>query len=212
MRVSSNLWPQILRLVDFRSLFSIHPSIHPFFGATNFGAAMHQMIPLLQLNKLPTAQLKGRDSLCKNSLKKDMKIHPMMTNLAKKKSCHFSALWILPQFTHPSISEGKRWKRVWNRTSKATRCWSRFLIWEKRLRFGDFDISDFLLERFLVNMWQFWCRTIVCNTYRWTMLKTLLHWLHSKGKAAVFVLGCVCVCVYFLFEGSDFGKKPGKHQ
>lgn len=58
----------------------------------------------------------------------------------------------------------------------------------------------FFFERFfLVNMScdSFGARSIVCNTYRCTMLKTLLHWLHSKGKAAVFVLG-VCVGVFLV--------------
>lgn len=161
------------RYRDWSILSLCFPSIHPFFGAANFGTEpdVHQVIKiLLRLNSLLTciwlAQLQGNDSL-------PWRWIPWYES---HKQLQFFCPWILPPI-YPSISEGKRWKRVWNRTSKATR-WERFdelrRFGQTRLGGGKKHLKHFfgvIFWAFFWCMWQFWCPTIGCNTYRCAMLK-----------------------------------------
>ncbi len=228
MRVSSNLWPQIL--VDFKSLFSIHP----FFSAANFWEnwkilktfqfsqkiSIQPHLTRIRWSKFScsttyfplfylASQAEGEGFIMQNSTQWYSDILSNDTNLGKnpQKNSNFCALGFSPQFTHPSILEGKRWKRVW-RASKATRCSTEFLgqTW---LRFADFDkpallekknTSQSFLSVFLW-MWQFCCTTIVCkkkliyDIHGCTLLKALLHRLHGRGKAVSSFW-----VVYLLFE------------
>lgn len=184
---SSNLWPQIPRLVDFKSLFSIHPSTRFLEPPILEPPCIRWSHSYNSTTYLPGPAEGIHDA--KIHPKKEMKIHPMMTESSHKKPAMFLPLDFAPiyspiHFGRQAVEESLK------QDIKGNEVLVPIFIWEKWLRFWDFDI--FFLERFfLVNMWQFWCPTIVCNTYRCTMLKALLHWLHSKGKAAVFVLGCV---------------------
>lgn len=116
------------RYRDWSILSLCFPSIHPpVFWSRQFWSRRASDDPTLTTQQ-PTylAQLKGF-TMQKFTQKKRWKSIPWWPNHPTKNRQCFCP-WILPQFTHPSISEGKRWKRVWNRTSKATRCWSRFLF------------------------------------------------------------------------------------